>query len=888
MSFRCIRLFWLACLTSACFLTESQDVHAQFEFKQLYEWMYRPPYYARKLDKIVGYYAAPFTQYDPLRKRTFVSADAYDVHYTTDEGRTWTPMFDTLMWYLDLGNAMQIHRNGTYVWYSTIYYPSNYMNILSEDGGKTWRMAIVDTLAGPFGSRDEIPGIVVEPSFHAWQGYRARRVTPVDVRGAWVTADNGRSFRRIRYHRPSLEQVALQSPADSLLSYFDGNTMFVANVARDTMFWQWNIPGLLGNTRWFIMADSAIVGNNGGRVVFGTRPSSGVRPLSALNEPSGTDSVVFSVSHSLRISDSLVVFFTNLGGIAAYRVGWEGVRLLRSPTKGRALFNAPTYGVNDTILVVGYALMGAHPSERARYVVVDLRTMEVRHYSSDGPTQAWTSGSIRYIAPLSPTRWVELNRYDPGVVKETKDAASTWGLLDIPDRIDFMPIVYGGVRQIVPRADGRAMLRTAFNGVLVPSDTGYTMPIETAFSWNKSRWRASGTGVIPGEHLDSRFDATGPSVRTIYGDQPLVVIDDTSFVTTGGAPLRWSNSGRFLDTIFPREATHFNRLDNGMWVLGGDSTWFSFNAGREWVYVSRAFPHRLGRDVGGWATAPISASIAANDGAVLLGRRGMQKVHQRLYVDSIHGGLLRSPDLGNTWWQDTTINHRYAVLSLAKSRSGVLFCLSTEIVHEPEGKTDAEGNPTHAWWYARTFVHRSTDHGRTWRLSMTLPYRPTIPQAEPKLVVSDDVVYCIQPTAGVYRSFDEGQRWNVAEIVSLPPTYSINDVWQPGDGYLYFATDSGYARIHVDDVASASIEQRQDGAGVAVLTYQTSAHELIVDVTDGFEAEVIVCDIQGRIHYQSMHHGHHPHRLPPLPSGAYVAAVRTPQGVTSMPLIIAR
>jgi len=888
MRFMLVRFVWLLCIAVTCLLAESPCVHAQFEYKQLYEWLYRPPYYARKLGKIVGYYAAPFTQYDALRKRTFISGDAYDVHYTTDQGRTWTPMFDTLMWYLDLGNAMQINRRGTYIWHSTIYDPRNYMNILSEDGGQTWRMAILDTLAGPFGTRDELPGMVVEPSFHVWQGYRALQLVPPNVRGAWVTADNGRTFRRILHHSPALQFTSYQSPADSLLTYIVGNSMFVANVALDSQFRQWAINGLQGNTQWYLLADSSIVGNRGDRIVFGSRPSLGVQQYPSLAVPYTSDSIPFRVSQSLRINDSLVVFISALGGIAAYRVGWEGVRLLMPPLVGSPVYNGPTYGLNDTVLVVMAATIHARPTERAVYRVVDLTTLRVQQFVSDGPTQRLQHGALRYVAPLSSTSWVELNRYNAGVIKVTQDAAKTWRLLDVPNRIDFMPVAYGGVRQIIPRSDGSAMLRTSANSIVVPTDSGYSMPIETAFSWSKDRWRAGLAGAIPGEHLDTDSEYLAPSVRIPFGDQPVVPFDDTSFVTTGGALLRWSNEGRFLDTVFPLVTTHFNRLDNGLWVLGGDSTWFSFNGGKEWVYVSRAFPHRLGRDVGGWGTAPVSASIAANDGTVLLGRRGMQKVHQRVYTDSIHGGLLRSHDLGNTWWQDTSINHRYAVLSLAKARNGTLFCLSTEIVHEPEGKTNGAGRPIDAWWYARTFVHRSTDHGRTWALAITLPYRPTIPQSEPKLVIADDAVYCVQPTAGLFRSTDDGQRWIMMDLKSVPALYQIADVWQPGDGYLYFASDSGYARIHLDNVMRAPVEQHRSEVLGVTITYLPHAHELVLDHDYAFDVEVILCDMQGRSVYHSPRSYEHRHQLPSLPSGAYVAAVRTPQGVTSMPLIITR
>jgi len=121
----------------AILLYPMADLRAQFEFEQKYDWVYRPPRYDRKVGRLVGYYASPFVQYDALRKRTFVAGDAYDVHFTTNEGRTWTPMFDTLFWYLDFKNGLQIRRDGTYLWYGTIYHSTNYMNVLLEDGSRT-------------------------------------------------------------------------------------------------------------------------------------------------------------------------------------------------------------------------------------------------------------------------------------------------------------------------------------------------------------------------------------------------------------------------------------------------------------------------------------------------------------------------------------------------------------------------------------------------------------------------------------------------------------------------------------------------------------------------------------------------------------------------------
>lgn len=876
-------------LVAACILVVVADVYAQFEFEQKYEWVYRPPRYDRKVGRLVGYYATPFVEYDQLRKRTFVAGDAYDVHFTTDEGRTWTPMFDTLFWYLDFKNGLQIRRDGTYLWYGTIYNSSNYMNVLSEDGGRTWRMAIVDTLVGPFGSRDERQGFTIEPSFHAWHGFRARAITPPQVQGLWVTGDNGRSFKRIPYAPDPFTILYTISPGDSLVAAFHGRNWYEANVVHDTAFRPKIFDGVDVRT-WAKMSDGWVVGITPNGCFTQAPNQTATREYRRLPVSGRVDSAQFAPIELVRPSRDVIVMFDTRGGIALYKRGWESPRVVHVPDTVAPLTPVPWYGFNDTMFVYSFGRLGARPQQRSRVVAVDLNSLEVRTVETDGPTQHFTGSAfpLRLIAPLSADRWIVQNVYYPGYMKTTADAGATWKLLDIEERIDFAPHTYGGVRQLLPTGNGAPVLRTAINNVLVPSDDGYRIAIETAFSASIRRGTLSGGDIVPtltrGEHLD--FNT--PSIRIAYGDQPLVKYNDTSFVTTGGALLRWSTSGRFLDTVFPIQNTHFNRLDNGVWVLGGDSTWFTFNQGKEWVYVSRAFPHRLNREGTGWPTAPVSASIAADDGAIFVGRRGMRKEFRGEIIDSIVGGLLRTTDLGNTWSQVDSISRASAVLSLARTRQGTLLCLSADVVHMPEGKAAILGAVTHGWFYGRMHLHRSTDHGRTWRLVSLLRFDPEIRQVEPKIYVADDDVYIVQPNSGVFQSTDDGLRWKQLDFTSLAPTYGINDIWQPGDGYMHFATDSGYARMKLEDIAYTSVEQAFGQDGGPSISYYEHSHELVVDTQEYVGGDIVVVDMRGSIVFRAETLAGRTHRLPPLPSGAYVAAVRTPQGVTSMPLIIAR
>jgi photosystem II stability/assembly factor-like uncharacterized protein len=883
----CIQRLAIAIVLMLCI---GDAARAQFDFNELYEWVYRPPRYDRKVGRLVGYYASPFVQYDALRKRTFVAGDAYDVHYSTNEGRTWMPMFDTLFWYLDFKNGLQIRRDGTYLWYGTIYHSTNYMNILSEDGGRTWRMAIVDTLRGPFGSRDEAQGFVIEPSFHAWLGYRARAVTPPHARGVWVTADNGRTFKRIPYAPDPLAPTRVMSPGDSLVATLHGRSWYVANVVHDTAFRPMDFGGI-AVTDWSQVSNRLIIGYNDNGTIVKASDNSAVRQLPLLQVHGQPDSVGFLPIHIARPSPETLVMFDTRGGIAVYRSGWDAPQLVRRPDTTIPLTPVPLYGHNDTIFVYSYGLLAGRPERRARYVVVDLRSLAVRAVETDGPTQHFTGGAypMRMIAPLSAERWLVHNINHPGIMKWTTDAGRTWRLWEATERIDFAPHTYGGIRQILPVGGGKPVLRTAQNAVLVPTTDGYNLAVEAAFAANLRRGRVSGDAVATSLRIGEQLDDGEPSVRVVYGDQPLVQYDDTSFVTTGGALLRWNMRGRFLDTVFRVQSTHFNRLDNGIWVLGGDSTWFSFNRGKEWVYISKAFPHRLNREGKDWPTAPVSASIASADGGtVLLGRRGMRKEFRGVVYDSIYGGLLRTTDNGNTWSQVDSIDHRSAVLSLARTRQGTLLCLSADVVHMPEGKAWRNGAVTHDWFYGRVHLHRSTDHGRTWRLVSLLRFDPVIRQVEPTIYVADEKVYIVQPNTGVFQSTDDGLRWQQLDLTSLAPTYGINDIWQPGDGYLHFATDSGYARMKLEHIDVVSVEQAIGEEGLPTMTYFEGRHQIDVLPLSDEPVELIVADMRGVVVYRSRHVDGMVHQLPELPSGVYVAAARTARGVTSMPLTITR
>ncbi len=873
----------LLSLLFAMLLCPVAEVQAQFEFEQKYEWIYRPPRYDRKVGRLVGYQATPFTQYDALRKRTFVAGDPYDVHYTTDEGRTWAPMFDTLMWYLDFVYTLQINRSGTYVWYSTIYHLKNYMNILSDDGGRTWRMAIVDTLRGPFENRDEQPGIVIEPSFHAWQANYSVTGTPEHIRGVWVTADKGHTFKRIPYPAGIRYASRWMSPDDSLVAVADDNYWYVAHVVRDTAFRR--LPMLsASNTEWGYTPDGTIVGIGNAGVVL-AMPGGLLADIPRLPIEGRADSASFLPIRMIDHSRHTKIFVDGSGGIAMYKQGWASPRIIVQGETSTALTSLPFHGFNDTLFVYSCGIRASSPQRRTRYVVIDVRSLQTRLFETDGPTEeiVWPY-PMRYIAPLSPDRWVVHNFHHPGIIKATSNAGQSWRLLDIPNRIDFAPHTYAGVRQLLPMGNGAPVLRTAQNAVLVPSENGYDMALETAFSANLRRGREYGVSLIRGEHLDNHR----PSARVVYGDQPLVQYDDTSFVTTGGALLRYSVNGAFLDTVFQIQNTHFNRLDNGVWVLGGDSTWFTFNQGKEWVYVSRAFPHRLGRQGTNWPAAPVSASITSEDGAIFVGRRGMRKEFRGETIDSIIGGLLRTTDNGNTWAQVDSIPARSAVLSLARTQRGTLLCLSADVIHMPEGKAWIDGRVVDDWFYGRVQLHRSTDHGRTWRLASLLRFDPEIRQVEPKIYVADDDVYIVQPNSGVFQSTDDGLRWKQLDFTSLAPTYGINDIWRPGDGYMHFATDSGYARMKLEDIAYTSVEQAFGQDGGPSISYYEHSHELVVDTQEYVGGDIVVVDMRGSIVFRAETPSGRTHRLPPLPSGAYVAAVRTPQGVTSMPLIIAR
>jgi len=78
-----------------------------------------------------------------------------------------------------------------------------------------------------------------------------------------------------------------------------------------------------------------------------------------------------------------------------------------------------------------------------------------------------------------------------------------------------------------------------------------------------------------------------------------------------------------------------------------DSVYFSFNEGREWVYISKTMPVIKTDTVS--TTSGLGDIIMANNGRIVAGLRGMQIYEEDGELrDTTPGGIVGSTDGGST------------------------------------------------------------------------------------------------------------------------------------------------------------------------------------------------------------------------------------------------
>jgi hypothetical protein len=240
-----------------------------------------------------------------------------------------------------------------------------------------------------------------------------------------------------------------------------------------------------------------------------------------------------------------------------------------------------------------------------------------------------------------------------------------------------------------------------------------------------------------------------------------------------------------------------------------DSMYFSFNNGREWVYVGKSLPVVMRDTIA--TTASLGDIIMANNGAIVAGLRGM-RIYEEDYSlrDTIPGGIVSSTDGGNTWKRVTSsIDTSLYVSSLHKTSTGTLLCLASELRIDPWYIDSYKGEilrhkdfPEKCYQLDQSYIYRSTDNGATWTRTFIFPDRSMLPKTDIRFIdMPDGRTMALHPTFGVAITADDGVRWSVGDPLNIGNP-EINDVAFTSDGYAHFATSEGYCRLKISNIVN--------------------------------------------------------------------------------------
>ena len=861
---------------------------------QDFEWIYRADNFLRKPQSI------PKFDVDPVRGRVFMCSGSYDTYWTDDKGETWHPVFDTLMWYLDDNAMFRFMDDGAYLFTASLYSPKNPMSILSEDGGDTWGWARKTLDGTPFTTQEMAYMVPVQP---AYQVYSHAHNAVDSVNGYYVTKDRGRTYRHIYQSGYSVGNV--RSPGDSLLAWYDMNdhstkTWSILNADRDAVYTPTAVPievRLNGSTvrvqDWYRLKDGTDV------AVY---PLVGLGSITPKNSqgavcvvwPGGSDTTCYRSYHdpldgaerdlrsfaAFRCSDSLVLVIGVRGEVFAIRAGQREMVPVHIPAIRDSVFQGISdMGMNGHMVLCALAVPRFESAARHRFLLIDTRTLTVTETVGDGPAYRFREFRPKALMPLDERRWLWAMPDAYGEVMRTDDAGATWRPLSIPKRGVFYPPTYYGIRQLIPTPDGGVALRTSTGRWFTPDGSGsYKVALGSPNSHTSAITTEYGEGIMLATTPDLEY-------RARYGD-PFITPDPSgAMVTCGDAVLRWSQDGTFRDTLLPRAASVVRFLDNGVWAAGKDSLWFSFNQGKEWLYVNHTFPFVTDtlRDRIDTVRAGIGDVVAADDGSILVGLRGVRRLDGSTPVDSIPGGVLWTTDLGATWTPVTEgIPTNAYVMSLHRLKTGTLLCVAAELLGTGADIYEPRAVP---FVISRTVVYRSTDHGRSWMTVHNFGSSGAIPSSDPRVAVGETTTFALHPYYGLYGTWNDGRTWGLVDVTNMGQQV-INDAWQSPDGWTHIATDSGYARIRTDRLTSVR-EAVSGSADVATVRVRPEAGTYTIDAM----AEPVtftIHDVQGREVFRVERPQLGVAPLPSLPSGAWIATVRTPSGVVHCPFTTLR
>lgn len=807
-------------------------------FPQEPEWLLKIPSYYR----LKGGYS--YFCVDPTRNTVLYDGGAYDTYASSDGGETWRTIFDNKMFHIDNSTTWMIDHVGRW-YYEGRVYGKIPVNLVTEDAGESIRYLMADTgFMGKNRVWGEVQPRLVQPNAVVFD-----RTSFQDTgRGVYVTTDAGRSFKKIVPPSGTRSVMFLRQVKPGVFAMSDSNWNAVEIDVNTAAMTSTDVDARYEFVR---LADNSVVQGRRewirirrpGDTAF-TIHTTYTDPISGTERPAGARFIA-------HVNDTLAVIFGLAG--ETFVVGQQsGLRVLNAPINRSRYQTMIAIGMlGDLMITLAYVPEGTSSSNN-EYTVYNVRTGALNVYQRPGYSNPMAfRGSLAsfQIIPVSATEW--LASFRVGEFVRTTNAGKTWTYMDKISQNKQWGEEWVGLSRLFPRGDGTMAVLSEPGRLMLDHEKSGTWEVILPGPFtHKIRLPNNVTSILTQTQLMFGEDFSS-SMRYRYGPSTVFFPVPDEIWVSGDVLTRFTSNGEFIDTVLPRKTRMIKQISPLITVAAMDSVYFSFNGGKEWVYVGYSLPVSVnGTDT---TRAAFGDVVVADNGNIVAGLRGMRVMEEdKSLRDTLPGGLVISRDNGDTWQRTgMQIDSNLYVSSLHKSSTGALLCVASEVYVDP-WMLDFQGNQyredTREWWESmlrldRSFVYRSTDHGQTWALVLTFPDREKLGTTDIRFAsMPDGRIMVIHPTYGVAISANDGITWSVGDPLYIGNPV-INDVVFTNDGYAHFATDQGYARLLIENIVS--VPERSNVVGD--LTAYINSEDHLKIFSDDEILSVSIMTIDGRM-----------------------------------------
>lgn len=797
------------------------------------EWLFQVPKYYRLKGGSGG------LNYDRTRSTILFDGGAYDSYATSDGGVTWRTVFDPKMFFIDVLSQWTIDQLGRWYYYGR-YYNYNPVNLVSEDGGQSLQYLVKDTAdiqLTRYGGRFEAipnfisPGVIifdVRSDKHPFYGPNYS----TDAGYTWTHYKDVPSQRAVMY---------LQKTRAGKFGIVD---VSAKTIEVDAYTGEKTLTDLDSRSRWVQLDNGIVVQTLGYAIGIRSPGESKFSYTTKYNIPGDTTTYRMSASYTALINDSLALVIGRAGEV--WTVSRDAqLRPCMLPKHYSPYQQVVAAGMFGDLVITETYIPEGNAAEGLIYTVINTKTGNVIvHRRPAGMVHArfWGNLDRFQILPYSDSVWYRSTQQ--GELLQTANAGRTWKHVSsiIPD--SQWGKLFVGIQRLFPRPDGSMALLTNEQRLMLYTQSPKSWDIVCLAPFvHKQEISSNSIDPITDASLSFSDDPSGLN-RPRYGPSSVYFQSSDTVWVTGDVVSRYTMNGDFIDTVLPRRSRYIKRISPEILVSAMDSVYFSFNDGKEWVYVSKGMPTVV--QGANTTTAGIGDMVVANDGAIIAGLRGARVEQDEIGTlrDSMPGGLVLSTDVGNTWRRvPNGIDTSLYVSSLYKTQSGVLLCVASEVRISPT-------------WYAfndtvrvksqigasnfkldQVFVYRSTDNGRSWIQKFAFPDRERLSTTDSRiLAMPDGRIMVLHPTYGVAISADEGASWTVGDPLNIGNP-EIYDVAFTSDGYAHVGTSAGYARMRLSDIVNVQEQGNElaNSAARATITrdglLQVSADQAISALT---------------------------------------------------------